>query len=102
VKASGGEFPSVEKTTFGTCAEDDDGNEGGKGKGKGKGKGGESVGTASATAKYVCTKHRPLTANICDEGSPADDTCTSEGQSCGREGKKCWFADCDGDEEANE
>jgi len=91
---------STEKPT-----EDDDGNEGGKGKGKkGKGKGGvsESVGTALATAKYVCTKHRPLTANICDEGSFADDTCTSEGQSCGRKGKKCWFADCDGDEEANE
>jgi len=89
---------STEKPT-----EDDDGKGKGKGKGKDKGKGGESVGTASATAKYVCTKRRPLTENICDEGSFADDTCTSEGQSCGgRKGKKCWFADCDGDEEANE
>jgi len=78
-------------------AEGDDKSDGGKGKGKkGKGKGGaggsESTGTAaSATDKYICSKHAPLASTICADGSVADDTCSSEGQRCGKKGKKCWF-----------
>jgi len=78
-------------------AEGDDKSDGGKGKGKkGKGKGGaggsESTGTAaSATDKYICSKHAPLASTICADGSVADDTCSSGGQRCGKKGNKCWF-----------
>ena len=54
---------------------------------------------------YVCSKHRPLDETICDDGDEADDTCSYEGQECGKKGKNtCWFAACDGDgdEEASE
>ena len=62
-------------------SEDDGKNGKGKDKKKGEDDGGD---------KYICAKHEPLAATICAEGEVADDTCSSQGQRCGK-GKKCWF-----------
>ena len=57
----------------------------------------------SGGSMYVCSKKRPLDETICEDGDEADDTCSYEGQECGKKGKNtCWFASCDGDEEATE
>jgi len=57
----------------------------------------------SGGSMYVCSKKRPLDETICEDGDEADDTCSYEGQECGNKGKNtCWFASCDGDEEATE
>eukprot|EP00986_Skeletonema_menzelii_P021085 scaffold33162_cov166-Skeletonema_menzelii.AAC.2 len=53
--------------------------DGKKGKGKDKKKGEDDGGD-----KYICAKHEPLAATICAEGEVADDTCSSQGQRCGK------------------
>jgi hypothetical protein len=53
-----------------------------------------SANAISATSKYVCQKHKPFDANICASGVAKDNKCSSHGQSCGRKGKQCYFAEC--------
>ncbi len=57
-----------------------------------------SANTVSATSKYVCEKHGPLDAVICAKGDEKDDKCLYDGQSCGRKGRTCHFAECAGEE----
>ena len=87
----------------------DDKEDGGKKKGKGKRKGkkGDDVegpvneaearaGGTSKVNKFICAEERPLDVTICGGGSPADDTCSSAGDSCGggKKRKKCHLAEC--------
>jgi hypothetical protein len=60
-----------------------------------------SANAVSATAKYVCEKHKPFAPVICANGVESDDKCSYQGQSCGRKGKKCHFAECVGEEDTD-
>jgi len=53
-----------------------------------------SANAISATSKYVCQTHKPFDASICANGVAEDNKCSYTGQSCGRKGKLCYFAEC--------